>query len=161
MEDMQIVIRKSPSADTRSADHAVTREELRLSTDMHIVDVWKAMQFFRRKMDVAAGRHDYTKVDYFDEFYDQFHKAQATGEWGTGWFDEIHIVKERHHLKDRCPEDVNLIDVLEMLCDCVMAGLARSGTYRDEEPDADMLVKAYKNTVKLLLEHVRVEEDAE
>lgn len=33
-----VVIRPSPSADTRSADHPVTEDELRESTTMHIVD---------------------------------------------------------------------------------------------------------------------------
>ena len=53
---------------------------------------------------------------------------------------------------------MNLIDVLEMLCDCVMAGLARTGHYQEEEPDAEMLAKAYKNTVKLLIDNTEVTE---
>ena len=153
-----IKIKKSPSADTRSADHEITEEELKQSTYMHIQDVRKAMRFIVALITDAADKHDYTKIMAFKDFYYQFHQAQMTGQWGKGWFDETHIVNERHHLKDNCPEDVNLIDVLEMLCDCVMAGLARSGAYREEEPDAEMLVKAYKNTVKLLISRVKVEE---
>jgi hypothetical protein len=103
-------------------------------------------------------KHDFTKIRNFEEFYEQFHRAQETGKWGTGWYDDIHIVEERHHLNDRCPDDVNLIDVLEMLCDCVMAGLARSGKYREEEPNAEILVKAYKNTAKLLCDVTEVDD---
>ena len=157
-EHNMIKIRKSPSADTRSADHVITRDELLLSTEMHISDVRKALKFLSRKLYSAALLHDHTKLSRFVEFYEQFHEAQTTGHWGVGWFDQIHIVEERHHLKDNCPEDVNLIDVLEMLCDCVMAGLARTGHYREEEPDAEILVKAYKNTVKMLIENTEVKQ---
>ena len=152
----KITIMKSPIADTRSADHLISLEELRQSTTMHISDVRKAMNWFSKVLAWRGVRHDWTKVTFIREFYCQFSNAQKTGEWGTGWYDQIHIAKERHHLKDCCPEDVNLIDVLEMLCDCVMAGLARSGKYRDEEPDPEMLVKAYKNTVQLLIDAVEI-----
>ena len=153
-----IKIHKSPSADTRSADHIISRDELLMSTEMHIDDVRKAMKFIRHQIFKAALRHDFTKLSRFTEFYEQFHEAQITGHWGVGWFDQIHIVDERHHLKDNCPEDVDLVDVLEMLCDCVMAGLARTGHYREEEPDAEILVKAYKNTVKMLLDNTEVKD---
>lgn len=158
MEMRSITIRRSPSADTRSADHMVTRAGLQESTLMHIEDVWKAIAFLAVMLKRTGRRHDWTKLEYFDEFYKQFHRAQETGEWGHGWYDRIHIVKERHHLKDRCPEDVTLVDVLEMLCDNVMAGLARSGEYRDEEPDPEMLLRAYRNTARLLVENTEVVE---
>ena len=152
----KIRIPKSATADTRIADHEITKEELRASSWQHIQDVHEALDFIAYELQTRGRFHDKTKITHLNEFYEQFHKAQQTGSWGKGWFDQIHIVQERHHLKDHCPEDVNLIDVLEMLCDCVMAGLARSGKYREEEPDADMLVKAYKNTVKMLVDVVEV-----
>ena len=152
----KIKILRSPSADTRTANHLITEEELRLSTRMHIDDVHTALDVLADMLMQRGREHDFTKSVYFLEFFKQFHEAQKTGVWGKGWYDEIHIIKERHHLKDNCPADVNLIDVLEMLCDCVMAGLARTGKYRDEEPDAEMLVRAYKNTVKLLVENTEV-----
>lgn len=96
------------------------------------------------------------KVANIDEFHDQFRKAQESGEWGTGWYDEIHIVKERHHLNDKCPDDVDLIDVLEHICDGVMAGMARSGTYRNEPISDDVLRRAVANTAKKLCAEVHV-----
>lgn len=155
----RIIVHKSPTADTRTADHEVTPQELLDSSRMHIDDVRKAMMFLRNQLYEAALRHDWTKIDYDREFYEQFHKAQQSGEWGKGWYDQIHLQKERHHLNARCPDDVNLIDVLEMLCDCVMAGLARSGKYREEEPTPGILVKAYKNTVKMLLNATEVADE--
>lgn len=158
----KIRIRKSPTADTRTADHFVTPEELRDSTILHRLDVLHAMKWFAFLMEQAGRTHDWTKKVYFKEFYEQFHREQVThkGDWPSnpdGWYMKRHLKKERHHLNKACPEDVNLVDVLEMLCDCVMAGLARNGRYREEEPDADMLVKAYKNTVKKLIECVEIE----
>ena len=40
-----------------------------------------------------------------------------------------------------------------------MAGLVRSGKYRNKPIDPELLVKAYNNTVKLLLEYVEVENE--
>ena len=57
-----------------------------------------------------------------------------------------------------CPKDVNLVDVLEMIVDCVCAGLARSGEVRDLEIDEDILNKAVKNTVDMIKDMIVVEE---
>ena len=65
---------------------------------------------------------------------------------------------ERHHLFSRCPDDVNLIDVLEMIVDCTCAGLARSGEVRPMEINDDILHKAIDNTVELIKSVVEVEE---
>lgn len=154
----KIKIRRSSSADTRSAGHMVTRTELRGDTIMHMMDVQIAMHRLAMLIEAAGSAHDHTKTDYFDEFYEQFHRAQKTGDWGHGWYDDIHIVEERHHLRDRCPDDVNLVDVIEMLCNSVMAGLARNGKYREDEPDPEMLLKAYRNTARMLIENTEVTE---
>ena len=37
-----------------------------------------------------------------------------------------------------------------------MAGLARSGKYRDESISNELLQKAYKNTVRKLMENIEV-----
>lgn len=155
----KIIVRKSPSADTRSADHLITESELSQSTSMHINDVIQAMNWFAINIVFRGARHDWTKIKYFKEFYEQFSKAQRTGDWGTGWYDDIHIQKERHHLSDRCPEDVDLFDILEQIADSVMAGLARSGGYREEIPDAHMLQTAYLNTARKLIDHTEVQEE--
>lgn len=155
MED-KIMVDPSPSADTRSSDHMVTEKELRNSTEMHIEDVRRGMDWIGRRLAEIGHRHDWTKVDFFDDFYRQFHKAQETGEWGTGWYDEIHIVKERHHLEDRCPEDVTFLDVLEQIVDCVCAGMARTGKFEPRPLDPEILSRAYLNTQKMLADAVHV-----
>lgn len=154
----RIIIHKSKSADTRSADHLITMQELKEDTLLHISDVRKGMFEIASEIQERALKHDWTKLDYFPEFFKQFHNAQLTGDWGDGWYDKIHIVNERHHLQDNPPEDIDLIDVIEQIVDCVMAGLARSGKYRDESISNELLQKAYKNTVRKLMENIEVKE---
>lgn len=153
-----IVIRPSPSADTRSADHVVAKDELRRSTEMHIDDVRRGMEWLADAMRERGVRHDWTKLRYFPSFYRQFSEAQKTGCWGNGWYDRIHCVKERHHIENACPDDVTLIDILEHIVDGVMAGKARSGEYRQDVLGAGILERAYANTQKLISGAVRVGE---
>ena len=65
---------------------------------------------------------------------------------------------ERHHLLKNVPDDVDLLDVLEQICDCVSAGMARSGKVFDVEIPSEILEKAVKNTVKMLIDRIEVEE---
>lgn len=156
VRNASIVIRPSPSADTRSAIHAVTEDELRRSTEMHIDDVRRGMEMLADVLRDRGGRHDWTKLRYFPSFYRQFSAAQESGCWGDGWYDRIHCAKERHHINDSCPDDVTLIDVLEHIVDCVMAGKARSGEYRQDVLGAGILERAYANTQKMISDAVRV-----
>lgn len=153
----KIVIRESKSADTRSADHEISRDELLESTVSHIKDVGKAMRWFAEQLERRSYEHDYTKLTHFDEFYEMFHNAQLTGEWKGEWYKGIHCKLERHHLADGEPEDVDLLDVIEQICDGVMAGLARSGKYRYEDIPDGLLERAYGNTIRKLLSIVEVE----
>jgi hypothetical protein len=68
----------------------------------------------------------------------------------------------RHHLtkKDGIPDDVNLIDVLDFISDCVVAGMARSGKVYPLELPSELLQRAFDNTVSLLKAEVKVEEDS-
>lgn len=63
------------------------------------------------------------------------------------------------YLLSRCPDDVNLVDVMEMVCDCVCAGLARSGSVRPVEIPSDILQKAVANTAKLVEDMCEIVED--
>jgi hypothetical protein len=51
---------------------------------------------------------------------------------------------------------VNLIDVLDMIADCVMAGMARTGEVYPLTIDQDVLMRAFQNTVALLKSQVVV-----
>ena len=151
-----IVIQPSPSADTRSADHIISEDELRRSTEMHIDDVRRGMEYLAKALRERGKSHDWTKLRHFPSFYKQFSEAQKSGCWGNGWYDRIHCKMERHHIEDSCPEDVTLIDILEHIVDGVMAGKARSGEYRQDVLGSGVLERAYANTQRLMCDAVRV-----
>lgn len=149
-----IRITTSPTADTRTCDVSqVDKKTLLDSSRQHIRDVGKALAYFSSKLIEAASEHDYDKLTEIDWFHSDF----KTKFEQTGWWDN-HRKIHRHHLgeADGIPSDVNLIDVLEYISDCVMAGMARSGSvYALEAPD-ELLRRAFNNTVKLLKNQVSI-----
>lgn len=152
-----IKIRKSPTADTRTCDFAnTTKETLLESSRTHIKDVQKAMDYFKDYMARASEVHDYDKITLIDWFHQDF----VTGFTQTGWWDN-HRVIHRHHLaqEDGVPDSVNLMDVLEYIADCVMAGMARSGTVTPLVFLPGLLERAAQNTVDLLKSKVEVAPD--
>lgn len=151
-----IHISKSHTADTRTCDFAnVSKETLLLSSQQHIGDVVKALAFFQSKLTEAAGRHDFDKLTLLDWFHHDF----VTGFKLTAWWDN-HRRISRHHIdkEDGVPKDVNLLDVLEHIADCVMAGMARSGTVYELKLSDELLQRAFRNTVELLKNDVEMEE---
>ncbi len=149
-----ITISQSKTADTRTCDFANTSKETLLdSSRQHIGDVVKALAFFCGKLTEAAGEHDYDKLTTIDWFHSDF----VTGFKQTGWWDN-HRKIHRHHLDkpDGVPKDVNLLDVVEHISDCVMAGMARSGGVYDLKLPDSLLQLAFQNTVLLLKSNVAV-----
>ena len=153
-KENRIYIKKSPTADTRTCDYKnVTKGVLKDSTFKHRSDVMDGMKFFEDLLSLAAHRHDDDKITDIATFHNDF----VTGFKNTEWWDK-HKLLNRHHLteKDGIPDDVNLVDVLEYITDCVMAGMARSGSVYELKLDSDLLQKAFKNTVELLKNQVEV-----
>ena len=151
-----IEIPKSSTADTRTCDFAqVSKETLYKSSQQHILDVRRALLFFRYMLDDASARHDFDKLLDIDGFYSDF----RTGFKVTTWWDR-HRQLNRHHLnvEDGVPADVNLIDVLDMIADGVMAGAARSGVENIYPPQIsdEVLKRALANTFELLKANVKV-----
>lgn len=151
-----IKIRKSETADTRTCDYAsVSKETLLASSKQHIRDVQEAHQLFSRMLATAMLNHDTDKLNDIDGFHADF----VTGFKQTDWWDR-HRKLNRHHLTqdDGVPEDVNLIDVLDFIADCVMAGMARSGSVYPLHLSPELLERAFQNTVELLKSAVTVSE---
>jgi hypothetical protein len=151
-----IKIHPSATADTRTCDFANTSKETLLASSLtHIQDVGQALAFFGNMITMAAATHDYDKLTAIDWFHEDF----VTGFKQTGWWDN-HRKIHRHHLaqEDGVPPNVNLIDVIEYISDCVMAGLARSGPEGFYAPTIDptLLQRAFNNTVDLLKSNVQV-----
>jgi len=154
-----ISIQKSQTADTRTCDFVNTSKETLLSSSrQHIGDVVKALAFFSGKIIQAAGEHDYDKLTAIDHFHRDF----VTGFKQTGWWDN-HRRIHRHHIDkpDGIPADVNLIDVLEHIADCVMAGMSRSGNVYELKLPDELLQRAFRNTVELLKSEVVVDSPAQ
>jgi len=149
-----IYIHKSKTADTRTCDYAnVTKETLLKSSKQHIGDVSRALMFFQEMLTDADRNHDADKLTDIDGFHADFITGFKEQEWWTR-----HRKLNRHHLMqpDGVPEDVNLIDVLDMIADCVMAGMARSGEVYSLTLAPGLLETAFQNTVTLLKSQVQV-----
>jgi hypothetical protein len=153
--DSVIHIKNSPTADTRTCDFANTSKQTLLdSSHQHIADVRAALGYFRALLYKQGEIHDHDKISDIDGFHRDF----VTGFTCTEWWDN-HRKVNRHHLLqiDGVPTDVNLIDVLDMIADCVMAGMARSGSVYPLNIDPEVLMRAFQNTVELLKANVAVE----
>ncbi len=149
-----ITIKPSPTADTRTCDFAnVSKETLLNSSMQHITDVRLGLEYFTSLIRKAALEHDLDKLSDIDGFHRDF----VTGFKQTEWWDK-HRQLNRHHLniEDGVRDDVNLIDVLDFIVDCVMAGMARSGSVYPLKLSPELLEKAFQNTVDLLKKNVQV-----
>jgi hypothetical protein len=150
-----IKIQKSPTADMRTCDYAnVSKETLYDSSRQHILDVRHGLEFFRNLLFDAMAAHDTDKLTDIDGFHADF----VTGFKQTDWWDR-HRKLNRHHLEqaDGIPVDVNLVDVLDFITDCVMAGMARSGSVYELKLPPELLERAFQNTVEQLKAEVVVE----
>lgn len=158
MIDRPIVIEVSKTADTRTCDVSlVSKRQLFDSSVQHINDVRLALAFFKGYLSHAADVHDFDKLSDIDSFYEDFQtKFQQTDWW------DMHRQLNRHHLAqpDGVPEDVNLLDVLEYIADCVMAGMGRTGSVTPLVMTPALLQRSFENTVTLLKQHVVVRPEA-
>lgn len=151
----KIIIKRSKNADTRSAEGEVSKQELLDNSLSHIKDVQNVGDWLSIKLKESVTNHDYTKIDYIDQFHEDFTSGRQGEDFkALPWFQK-HL-EERHHLNDRVPEDVNLIDVLEMVIDCTVAGLARSGEVYDITIPEEVLKQAINNTKNMIIDNVEV-----
>lgn len=146
-----VAIHKNPNGDTRTAPKGITFEQFQKANNSHIADVANVMFEIADKLKDNGCKHDYTKKSEEKLFYGDFIETMAGGlDFVSGDWYQLHVNTERHHLFSRCPDDVNLLDVIEMIVDCVCAGKTRSGEIRELEISTEILEKALKNTVKLV-----------
>lgn len=161
---IKIKIERNTNGDTRVATKVPSIEEFEDSNYKHTQDVRTMMDEFADEIKNRAKSHDWSKLrePHKSAFYrDLCNTIEGRMDFEEGEWCKFHYDNERHHLLRRCPDDVNLIDVLEMLCDCVCAGMARSGCVRDLEINAEILECAVKNTAKLLENAVELQEESE
>lgn len=155
-----IKITKNTNGDTRVAKKMPTIEEFDKSNRLHRQDVARLVDRFCKILKCSTTDHDWTKE--IEPYRSMFYRDMSSViEHGMDFFDgkwsKLHYYElERHHLKRYCPEDVDLFDVIEMICDCVAAGMARSGEVYDLDISDEILTKAIKNTVEILKAQIEV-----
>ena len=146
-----IKIQETKKCDTRALKPGdkLTEKDVERDTELHIEAVEKCGNFLCDKIKEQFKEHDHTKLgDHLSDFTEALSTGFKNKNFKQQDWWQVHLT-ERHHLNDRVPEDVNLIDVLEMICDCVSAGMARTGN------------KAFNNTVEMIKSNIEVvkEED--
>ncbi|MCK9236264.1 MAG: hypothetical protein M0Q41_13355 [Bacteroidales bacterium] len=152
---MKIVpIYATPNADTRSLKE-LDYDLVHSDTIKHIVGVHLVLEELANQLNRKGLYHDHTKIMHFEDFF----AALSTGKTGEEFYKldwwKLHLT-ERHHLNQSVPEDVNLLDVLEMIVDCVCAGKARSGEVYPINLSNELLQKALANTVDMLKKNIKV-----
>ena len=159
---MKVVIKQNKLGDTRTATKIPTFSEFVDSNRLHCRDVGEMMNEIGISIEGRGRNHDITKIDepYRSLFYRELcEKIEGKiDDFTNGEWYPMHCKTERHHLNEYCPEDVNLIDVIEMICDCVCAGMARSGRVYTIEIPSEILQKAVRNTVQMCVDAVEIQE---
>lgn len=156
----KIEIKKNPYGDSRTAPEDVDFISFSEANDSHRSDVRRVMERIADMVKETGKNHDWTKTGIYEiDFFRDF-MANLAGKqnFTDGAWYPMHVTTERHHLLSYCPDDVNIIDVLEMIVDCTLAGLTRSGTVRPVEIDSEILKKAVDNTVELIKNNVELVE---
>ena len=157
----KIKIEQNTAGDSRVAKGVPTIEEFDHANRSHQDDVKHLAGRFMNMLNNSVSKHDWTKTTepYRSMFYADLCAAIngkadfMQGEWANKHYNEL----ERHHLHHHVPDDVNLFDVIEMICDCVAAGMARDAeNFYTPEIDPDILMKAFNNTVNLMKDQVVV-----
>ena len=155
-----IQIKKHTEGDSRVAKEIPTVRAFDDANIYHRDDVKKLIARFAVMLKEWTQEHNWTKREepYRSMFYrDLCATLEGRINFMDGEWAHLHYYeKERHHLKQHCPDDVNLFDVIEMLCDCICAGMSRSGDVYDVDIPAEVLTKAVANTVELLKDEIDV-----
>lgn len=145
---------KNSNGDTRHATHIPTISEFNQANESHRSDVKRLIERFCALLNRSSNLHDWSKIEepYRSMFYrDMVATMEGRMQFEDGEWYKLHYEKlERHHLNRHVPDDVDLFDVIEMICDCVSAGMARSGEVRPLEISDSVLKKAVENTVRIL-----------
>ena len=155
----KIKIKHNPNGDTRTVTKPATFSDFHKANTDHIKDVNNVMKALGNRLKTQGYCHDGTKIQYEDLFYENYLDSILNGKdfVSNEWYQK-HIHAEKHHPFSYCHDDINLLDILETIVDCVCAGKARSGEIRPLEFDEEILKKAVVNTVKLIDEMTEVDE---
>ena len=133
-----------------------SRVDLFRDVKQHQHDVYRVMLELSYCMRERGANHDWSKITYFDDFAKDTLERLDTPDFKSRKWYNIHTTKERHHVNANVPDNVNLLDLVEMMVDCICAGKSRSGCvdFSFLELNKGVLEDAYWNTIKLIDENV-------
>ena len=156
----KVTIKRNPLGDTRTTTRVPTFAEFETANRGHVEHVRSMMWNIADDIKRQGREHDNTKINepnrslFYRELCEKIEgkiDSFTDGKWYP-----MHCQRERHHLNEHCPDDVNLIDVLEMICDCVCAGMARKGNVYPVTISSEILQKAVENTTNMCIEAVEM-----
>ena len=124
----RVTIKRNTDGDTRVAKAVPNFYNFKKSNEQHREDVRKMMCEIADDINVAGMYHDYTKTD---------------NDAGSLFYRELCNTIEGR---------------IEMICYCVCAGLARSGSVYPIEISSEILQRAVSNTVEMCINAVDIEE---
>ena len=151
MKEDRILITPDNHGDSRHAPKDTTREQFHQANLNHIRDVRNVMTRLSIILDQQGKSHDWTKLKFEDEFWKDFQDSLLNnGDFVNGTWYQRHVHTEKHHPTSYCHDNIDLLDIIEMIVDCVCAGKARAGEVRPMEINDEILKKAFTNTVELI-----------
>ena len=151
MIDEKVMLTPNKNGDTRTAPRYVTFRKVLQASVSHREEVREVMYLISGELKQQGKDHDWTKITDSKQFFKDFKATIKYGDDFTkGKWYQKHVHEERHHPFSYCHEDINLLDIIETIVDCVCAGKSRSGEVRPLEFSTDILEKAVKNTVTLI-----------
>ena len=144
----KVVIKKTMNPEDGYEDES----RLFKDTVQHKKDVEQVMDIIGEYIKERGRGHDWTKLAYFDDFARDCLERKDTPDFKSRDWYHIHTLKERHHVNARVPDNVNFIDLLELMVDCIVAGYARSGkiNYNFMVVSQTIINEAYWNTIRLI-----------
>lgn len=152
VKSLHIPIKRNGKGDTRTSTTLPMITEVLEANRSHIDDVKRVMLTLSQIMVEAANKHDYTKIEDLEGFYNNMVDTMRFGKnFKEGKWYRQHVTFERHHSNGYCQEDINLFDLIEMCADVTCAAKARSGKSPSHVKMSDeILRKAFFNTIRLI-----------
>lgn len=151
----------------------MTNEEAKLDTQKHIDNVGLAMDEVIARLQYRAKHHDASKLEEPEvSVFNEFTERLKTRTYGSPEYEkdlaemkstlEHHYARNRHHPEHhaRGIDDMNIIDLVEMLCDWKSAtlrhndgNLNKSIEYNADKFDmAPQLKRIFQNSVEMFYE---------
>lgn len=137
----KVYLEPTPNAAYIYDQEVKNMDEVKLHQDA----VKQLMNIIGCEIRCRATYHDYTKLKHEHLTFEE------------------HMTTERHHLNNPkgVPDDVNVIDLVEFICDVVSAAAQRTGTldFRLTQVDESLLRQIINNTIMDLWKLVRVNKE--